>query len=230
MRHGLGRTPWSTAIVLVGVAASTSCSTVGSNVSTTPTLNLSDRVETMTGAQLWDFLLDNGIQFDHGTVSDRKCGATANRDCSARFDIAYLPQGQNKLHPDPWNGTARGTIVGRVVSYGPKDGGNDEPEFRYKAEKRGGKRHFIVIATARDGVKEYWVRRVTPKDASTTALASGTWVNCGHSDGPKQVKSRFATCSAAHSSQSTSAAVLHSHELSPGWIECESSGCCTAGQ
>lgn len=231
MRHGPGRAPLANALVLIGLAGATSCSRPVSN-STNPTLDLGSSVQTMTGAQLWDFLVMNEIKWAHGPTDKRKCGLAQERNCQARFDMAYLDINGQAVRPDPWNGTANGTIVGRIVNYGSTEGGSNDAEFVYKAERRGGKRHFVVVATNRQNKREYWVRRVTPNDASTAAVSWGPWINCEHTTGPRSPKSRFASCNEVHATQGNgaSAAVLQSHELSPGWMECESSGCCTAGQ
>ena len=230
MSHGRGSILWPCAVFLAGLAFSTACSRARSNLVSDPQLDLRSPVETMTGAQLWDAL--TGIKWAHGPDDDRKCGATGDKECRARFDMAYIVMNGQPIRPDPWNGTTNGTIVGRIVNTGsPKLGWNVGSEFRYKVGIRGGDRHFIVIATNRAGARQYWVREVTPTDQGRTSVATGTWINCNHSGGPKPVKSRFANCDEAHSIQRYGSASmsLHSHELSPGWMECASSGCCTAG-
>jgi hypothetical protein len=233
VNHGRTSVPLLTAAVLL-VAAVAGCTHTPLRPPAERSLELTDAFETLTGEQLWDVLIENEVKWSHGPLDARNCGS-GNTDCRARFDMAYVMNGSQQIRPDPWAGTANGTIVGRIVNAGRENAFGVEvdagSEFVYKAGHRGGKRHFIVIATTRNDVRQYWVREVTPDNQSTTALSSGEWINCQHTNGPKSVKSRFATCNAAHGSNGgSSTPTALRFERSPGWMECASSGCCTAGE
>lgn len=230
MNHARGSMALGRSALFLVLAISTACSSATSNAPVSASLELGSRVESMSGADLWNAL--PGIIWAHGPKDPRKCGQGGDKNCGARFDMAYIMRNGVQVLPDPWNGTYNGTIVGRIVNTGSRRiGKNVGPEAVYNVEKRGGDRHFVVVATLREGQRQYWVREVTPTNENKMAVSSGSWINCNHPAAPKSVKSRFGTCAEVHTSQENGSAprVARLNERSPGWMECASSGCCTAG-
>lgn len=223
MRHQVSGVPKVLGVFAV-LALSAACG--GRSKGLAPYVTALDKpVNTMTLHELW--LASEKIgHWNHGPEQPRKCGGMPMNDCQARFDAV-----PNQL-PAPGNVSVNGTIVARIVNVGGPGGVNRGEESRYKAQLRGGKRHFLLIAQS-DGAGGWsWSVREARKNRSalSTPLASGNWEVCtldrtlaGHPQG----ESQFAKC--PHRPPGPSPMSTMYDTFDPGWLHCMSSGCCTAG-